>query len=248
MGLRFLLPRNSDLSPERTARLGKYLKKLSLSPKNLDLYHLALVHSSFAHEVHAPEENNQRLEYLGDSVISLIINDHLYRKYPGMSEGRMARIKSSLASEAALSRFSRDLGLGEMILLGRGEKQTGGKARASVLADGLEALVGALYMDRGWNAAYRFFVDLIQEQVRSLAQAGDVRDPKTRLQERLQRQGKSLPEYRVLAQTGPQHRQTFAVAVFAGSREIGRGEGTSRKKAEHQAALAALRASGDLDD
>jgi len=248
MGLRFLKPRNSDLSPERAARLGKYLKKLSISPKHLDLYHLALVHSSYAHEAGTPDQSNQRLEYLGDSVLSLIINDYLFRKYPGMSEGRMARIKSSLASEAALSRFSRDLGLGELILLGRGEKQTGGKARASVLADGLEALIGAVYMDRGWAQASRFFTDLIAEDVQRLALASDVRDPKTRLQERLQRQGKSLPEYKILSQTGPEHRQTFAIAVFAGSKEIGRGEGSSRKKAEHQAALAALRASGDNDD
>lgn len=245
MALRFLSrSKNPDLSPERTARLSRFLKKLKVSPKHLDLYHLAFVHSSFAHESGATEDN-QRLEYLGDSVLSLIINDHLFRTYPGMQEGRMARIKAQIASEAALSSFARGLGLTDVVLLGRGEKQTGGHSRPSIQADALEAFIGALYLDRGWNAVYRFTTDLIQSEVESLARASDVRDPKTRLQERLQRQGRPLPEYRLINQKGPAHRSVFEVAVIAGGREIGRGQGSSRKKAEHQAALAALKARED---
>lgn len=247
MGLRFLSSRKSDLSPERTARLGKYLKKLQIPAKSLDLYHLALLHSSFAHET-GQEADNQRLEYLGDSVLALIINDYLFRKHPGMTEGRMARIKAAVASEAALCRFARELGIGDLILLGRGEIQTGGKTRASILADALEALIGALYMDRGWNAAYRFVTELIHDEVQSLAALSDVRDPKTRLQERVQRQGRPLPEYRLIQKKGPEHKQTFEIAVFAGGREIGRGQGASKKKAEHQAALTALRHLGGKDD
>jgi ribonuclease-3 len=240
MGIR-LFRKTQDLPPDRKARLAVFAKKTHLPFKDLTLLHGALVHSSFAHEQKPPIPDNQRLEYLGDSVLGLIINDSLFRSYQNMDEGRMARIKASLASEQTLARAASRISLGEVLLLGRGEKQTGGKTRSSILADALEAVIGALYVDRGWQAVYTFVTELLADEIEKLSGREDVRDPKTKLQEYLQKQGKALPEYKLLGKTGPDHKSTFQISVSLSGKEIAQGTGESRKKAEHQAASNALK-------
>ncbi|MBL8022295.1 MAG: ribonuclease III [Leptospirales bacterium] len=241
MGLRFFSRRTQpETSPDRLAKLKSYCKLHHIPVTDYSLIHQALLHSSYAHESKPAVPDNQRLEYLGDSVLSLIVNDNLFRNYPEMSEGKMARIKATLASEATLAQAARSIELSDVILLGRGEKQTGGKTRASILADALEAVIGAVYLERGWDACYKFVSNLLGEKMRGLASQKDVRDSKTRFQEFIQRLKKPLPVYETVKSSGPDHKPVFEVAVMVGGREVGRGKGDSRKKAEHQAAENAL--------
>lgn len=186
-------------------------------------------------------DNNERLEYLGDAVLSFVVAELLFEAHPEASEGELSRYRASLVSGDALGAVALELGLGELLRLGEGELKSGGQRRASILADALEALVGAVYLDQGLDAARTVAARLLQRRLAELPGASELKDPKTRLQEWLQGRGLGLPEYKVMEITGEPHEQLFRVRCDVGELAItAEAEGSSRRRAEQEAASLVL--------
>jgi ribonuclease-3 len=202
----------------------------------------ALTHKSKAHEdPSGGVADNESLEFLGDAVLGLVVADALFRAFPAYSEGQKSKIKANLVSTAALAELADGLGLGDHMILGRGEEKTGGRRKPALLADTCEAIIAALYLDGGLEAARAFIMREIGQGIEDARQPGYFgRDHKSRLQERLQSLGRPLPAYRVLVETGPEHRKLFSVQVATGDRPLARGEGRTKKDAEQEAARLAI--------
>jgi ribonuclease-3 len=224
--------------PERLIleKAAAWLKaRLDYEFANDDLLLQALTHRS------APGSNNERLEFLGDSVLQLVMSELAFEKRPDATEGRLSRIRSSLVKDKTLSEIAMELDIGEHLLLGAGERKTGGHRRASILADALEAIFGAIYLDAGFEAARAVIMRAYGDRVRKLPEKAERRDPKSRLQEYLQGRQLALPEYRMERVTGKAHKQSFEVSCSVAEPQ-GRtfGKGTTRRDAEQQAAAALL--------
>jgi ribonuclease III len=203
-----------------------------------ELLAAAVTHRSRVAEAEAGE-NYERLEYLGDAVLGLLAADWLLRAFPEEGEGQLSRLKGYLVSEPVLARFARDLDLGAALRLGIGEERSGGREKPSLLADAFEALLGALYLDGGLEAAARVAAPLLEQGLASYERSV-VTDAKTALQELLQARGAEPPEYRLVEESGPDHVKHFRVECWGLGRRLGGGEGTSKKRAEQAAAAAAL--------
>jgi ribonuclease III len=201
------------------------------------LLELALTHRSFAYE-HGGIPTNERLEFLGDSILGQAVTVMLYRAYPHLDEGDLAKRRASLVSSAALAEVARGIGLGQYIRLGRGETLTGGREKASILADTVEALIGAVYLDSGGDAAAELVLRLLQPLLADPDRFGASMDPKTSLQELAARRGAGVPVYTV-TESGPDHAKVFIATVAVGTLVAAHGEGTSKKHAEMAAALEA---------
>ena len=209
------------------------IESLGLAFDDRELLVQALRHRS------AGRVNNERLEFLGDSILNLVISDHLYRRKPEASEGALSRLRASVVREETLAQVARRIGLGEYLVMGSGELKSGGHRRDSILADALEALIGALFLDQGFAPAHRWVQELFADELASLPDAQALKDSKTRLQEHLQRDRLSLPEYEVLGQSGQAHRQTFEVSCRVecdGTAFETTAKGSSRRRAEQTAA------------
>ncbi|MBN2643908.1 MAG: ribonuclease III [Desulfuromonadaceae bacterium] len=205
-----------------------------------DLLYQALVHKSYANESLGDlSACNERLEFLGDAVLDLIVARHLFREFPGRSEGELSRIRSELVSAPALAAVARRLDLGRYLLLGRGERMTGGGDKDNLLADALEALFGALFLDGGWAVALSVVEPLFS---RAAEQVGTRRsqDYKTRLQELAQAIYAEPPHYQLMDESGPDHQREYQVSVYCVGRELGHGCGRSKKAAQQQAAANAI--------
>lgn len=215
------------------ARLG-----LDLAEDRLDE---ALTHASFANERRGGCTDNQRLEFLGDAVLGLLVGETLMRRFPSAKEGELSLLRSLLVSAEALATWARRVGLGPALRVGRGADAAGERDRDNVLADAAEALVGAVYLDRGLEAA-RALADLVVAGLLADLEARGAagRDPKSELQERVQARGEPSPTYRIVGAEGPDHRREFIVAVEVRGQELGVGRGRSKKLAEQDAARAAL--------
>lgn len=201
----------------------------------------ALTHPSLAYETQRPHFDNQRLEYLGDAVLQLIFTDELYEQFPAFSEGQLTKSRSRLVSRDALWKFARQIKLSKFLLVGKGEESTRGKERASTLADAYEALIGAIYIDGGYEAAKAFVLSQCSEgDVEEATLEPDEANPKGRLQELLQAISPSSPSYRTLQQEGPSHALIFEVCVEWEEHMLGCGRGNSKKEAESNAAIQAL--------
>ena len=195
------------------------------------LFNQALTHRS------AAGVNNERLEFLGDAVLDFVISDAVYRARPGAPEGDLSKLRSSLVKDTTLAELAVDLGLGEHLILGSGEKKSGGHRRESILADALEAIFGAVFLDRGFEAAKEIIECVFAGRLEQLPDAGDLRDPKTRLQEWLQARGMRLPSYELLKVTGKAHKHRFEVSCTVDEiSSVTRGKSTTRRKAEQKAA------------
>ncbi len=215
-----------------TARLG-------YAPRDRTLFVVALTHRS------AEGPNNERLEFLGDSVLNLLLSERLYREFPMASEGDLSRLRARLVSEEPLAGIAQSMELGELLLLGSGELKTGGFRRQSILADAFEALCGALYLDGGLEAVRTTVGPMFESRIAALPEPSTLKDAKTRLQEFLQANGRALPQYTVKRTTGEPHAQIFLVSCAVPHASIETcGEGPSRRRAEQIAAQAALRALG----
>jgi ribonuclease-3 len=201
---------------------------------------LALTHRSWCAE-HPGEESNERLEFLGDSVLGLAVTDHLYAAYPGVTEGQLAKVRATVVSAATLGAVAADLDLGLALRLGRGEELSGGRHKQSILADALEAVIGAVYVDGGWSVARELVLGFLTERIAIAATGPGGEDFKTRLQELLARRLEAAPVY-VLAEEGPDHGKRFFATVRVNGRALGRGEGSSKKQAEQHAARSAWHA------
>lgn len=212
-------------------------KQLHYRFDDADLFRQALTHRS------ATGENNERLEFLGDAVLDFVISDALYRACPDADEGDLSRLRASLVRDASLAGIALELGIGEHLYLGGGERKSGGHRRDSILADALEAIFGAVYLDKGFEAAQALIEKLFSERLENLPHVDELRDPKTRLQEWLQARQLPLPDYELIEVKGQAHKQTFRVrGVVEGQEAEASGKGTSRRNAEQQAAERLLRA------
>jgi ribonuclease-3 len=201
----------------------------------------AMTHPSLAYESQRPHFDNQRLEFLGDAVLQLILTEDLYRMFPDFPEGRLTKLRSQLVSRRALARFALTIDLGSYVLLGKGEEATGGRRRMSTLADGFEALIGAVYLDVGYPGSRDLVLRLFQSEIEALAGSPEERNPKGELQECLQAIHPQAPSYRVLGESGPDHRKVFQAECSWRGLVLATGKGKSKKEAEARAASEALR-------
>jgi len=202
----------------------------------------AMTHPSLAYESQRPHFDNQRLEFLGDAVLQLILTEDLFKMFPDFPEGKLTKLRSRLVSRRALARFALTIDLGTYVLLGKGEEATGGRRRVSTLADAFEALIGAVYMDGGYELSRELVLRLFQSEIEALAGSPEERNPKGELQECLQAIQPEPPEYHVLSESGPDHRKVFLSQVSWRGTVLAVGRGKSKKEAEARAAGEALRA------
>lgn len=218
-----------------TGQADTLVARLGYEPRDHALFVVALTHRS------AEGPNNERLEFLGDSVLNLLLSDRLYREFPTASEGDLSRLRARLVSEEPLAEIAQSMQLGELLLLGSGELKTGGFRRQSILADAFEALCGALYLDGGPDAVRATIGPKFEARIAALPEPSTLKDPKTRLQEHLQANGRPLPVYTVKRTTGEPHAQIFLVGCSVAHASIEtEGVGPSRRRAEQVAAQAAL--------
>ena len=220
--------------------LSELQRRIGYKFKNTELLSLALTHSSYANEHHSQAKCNERLEFIGDSVLGFITADHLFRNY-NLPEGKLTKLRASLVCEQSLKIFAQEIGLGEFLLLGKGENSTGGRERPSILADAFEAVIAAIFLDGGIDTASDFVLRFVAREDHS---QDAFKDYKTVLQEIVQKNPEEVLEYYLADESGPDHDKTFTVEVHLNSNVIGRGEGRSKKAAEQEAARQALELMG----
>ena len=206
-----------------------------------NLLRLALTHPSVSHEQNQPLPHNQRLEFLGDSVLGLVLSRALYEKFPDADEGLLTKSRARLVNAVSLAAHGRSLNLGAHLVLSRGEENTGGRERASALADAFEALLGAIFMDGGFDVARAFILREFGADFSALELPSGIENPKGELQELLQAKSPAAPVYELISADGPDHDRNFICAVRHDGAELARGTGKSKKAAESDAALAALK-------
>ncbi len=225
------------MTSQRAAEDPKALDRaLGIRFKDAALRELALTHRSYAFENELPT-NNERLEFLGDAVLGIVVTDMAFREFPGMPEGELAKLRAAIVNMRALADVARDLGLGRYLLLGKGEEMSGGRDKSSILADAVEAILGAIYLDRGLDAARKLVDRLFRPRMIAYVRKdeGIERDYKTILQELASADLHALPEYRI-AERGPDHEKEFTATVHLSGKAWGSGIGRSKKEAEQQAA------------
>ena len=214
--------------------------------KNPALLTHALPHSSYANEHRSKgARSNERLEFLGDAVLGMISAEYIYGKYPELPEGEMTKLRASIVCEQSLYEFAEEIGLGELLLLGKGEVNGGGNKRPSVLADAVEAVLAAIYLDGGIDAAKGFILEFIIRKATVMAKSHTLVDYKTTLQEIVQKNHQETLSYHVKSESGPDHNKLFVIEVHINSNPIATGEGRSKKQAEQAAAKAALELMGE---
>jgi ribonuclease III len=223
----------------RPNRPSAALQALGVQAPATGLFELALTHRSFAFEQTDPVEHNERLELLGDSVVGLVVTQAIFDSYPHMTEGDIATLRASVVNTSALAALARSIDLGEWIRLGRGEEASGGRDKDSVLADAFEALVGAAYLEKGFQTVVEALVPLFADEIERVVTKGESLDAKGALQELTARENGHRPEYEVTS-SGPEHEKTFTARVFVEGRPVGNGTGRSKKEAEQNAAREAL--------
>lgn len=222
----------------------RLVEALGYEPRDESLLAQAFAHRSWCAE-HPDYESNERLEFLGDSVLGFVVADHVYRAEPGLDEGALTDVRKAVVNSVCLAEVAAELGLGEHLRLGKGEEQSGGREKPSILADAMEAVLGAVYLDGGLEPVRRLVVDLLGDRIQAVVDAGGGdQDHKSRLQERLATITTATASYAFDA-TGPDHARHFTVTVRADGHELGVGTGRSKKQAEQQAARAALELLGD---
>ncbi len=209
---------------------------IGYSFKDKTLLLKALSHSSFANEKHSPKDSNERLEFLGDSVLGFITAEYYYKNFT-LPEGELTRLRAATVCEKALYEFSKEIELSRFLFLGKGEDLTGGRNRASINSDAFEAVIAAIYLDGGMEEAKRFVLRFVEKHAKN---QGSFKDYKTKLQEVIQKNPEELLEYVLVDETGPDHNKTFTVEVHLNSNVIGKGIGKSKKNAEQEAAREAL--------
>ncbi|TCS89627.1 RNAse III [Keratinibaculum paraultunense] len=238
------------ISAKRKEDLDKLQKRINYYFKDLGLLNIALTHSSYSNEKNIKNNvNNERLEFLGDAVIGLVVSEYLYDRFKELPEGEMTKKRASIVCESSLAFAARKINLGKYILLGKGEEATGGRNRDSILADTFEALAGAIFLDGGLECVCRYLIDMFEEEVIYAISKGNLFiDYKTELQEVLQRKGKSKIEYVVDKEVGPDHKKKFYMNVIVENKIIGSGMGRNKKEAEHMAAKQALIRMGEKNE
>jgi ribonuclease III len=213
---------------------------LHLSFKNSELFQLAFVHRSYLNETRGQTASNERLEFLGDSILSFIVSRHLYQTYPVLAEGELTNLRSSVVKTTTLAMIAKNLHLGEYLLLSRGEEEGGGRTNPSILADVFEALLGAIVLDQGVPAAEKVIARELFPLIPIILSEKSYKDAKSSFQELVQNQTKLSPVYKVIMEEGPDHAKEFTVGVYVGNKLFGEGKGKSKQIAEQVAAARAL--------
>ncbi len=235
------------MSRDRAGHLRALEERLGRRFTDLGLLDRALTHTSRANEALSSRvRHNEPLEFLGDSVLGFVVSDLLHRRDPDGDEGTKSRIRARLVSSPSLAKRAEALGLPGLLLLGKGEEKTGGRKKAALWANAYEAMIAALYLDGGVDAAHRFVRDEFAAELAE-GDAGAIRDHKSALQERLQGAGRPVPDYVVVSEEGPSHRRQFRIECRIQGTAVSEGEGTSKKAAQQEAARLALEALGSLD-
>ena len=224
--------RRVDAGAEGAAALAE---RLGHTFGDLSLLQHALAHRSWCGEQDGGAPSNERLEFLGDAVLGLVVARYTYDRYPEFPEGKLAKVRSAVVNARVLAQVAGRLGVGEVLLLGRGEEGSGGRAKASILADALEAVLGAVYLDAGWEAAQTLVLRELGDAIARAGEEPDDFDHKSRLQEKAVRDGDGTPRY-VVEGSGPDHDRAYVAEVFLAGKSMGRGEGRSKKDAEQEAA------------
>lgn len=218
-------------------------KDISYTFSNKQLLHEALSHSSYANENRKSRNSNERLEFLGDSVLSIVVSQYLFEHFENFPEGELTKVRASLVCEKSLHKFAKSILLGEFIYLGKGEENTGGRQRPSILADAFEALIAAIFLDGGMEAARDFILKFMPDDI--VLENNDIlSDYKTILQEIIQQNPEERVIYKLVDEDGPDHCKLFTVNVCLNSNVIGEGKGKSKKQAEQMAAKEALKLMG----
>lgn len=232
---------------ERKKALQKLCVTLGFNIGDLKLLNVALTHSSYAHEKKdfSMDDYNERIEFLGDSVLGLIVSTFLYKKFPNLNEGEMTKVRARYVCEQALAGYARKIRLGEYLLLGKGEETSGGRERNSILADAFESVIGAFYLDSGFIVTEQLVQKIVAEELLKHEQKKIFLDYKTQLQEVVQRNTEHSIKYVVVAETGPDHNKKYQITVNINDLVMGEGTGKNKKEAEQLAAKMALAALED---
>jgi ribonuclease-3 len=238
-GLPFIAPVPDG---ERKRELQLFQKQARIRFRSLELLNLAFSHRSFANEQGDGVDNNERLEFFGDSVVGLVVSEYLVTALPDKNEGDMAKIKSFVVSEDSLADIAMRLRLDNFILIGKGEEYSGGRSKKALLADAMEAIIGAYYLDSGFRAVRSFIRELFIPEIDKVLEDRHRKDYKTLLQEYVQKRFRAYPRYRVVERKGPDHNRVFWIEVTVNNRTYGPGAGNNKKEAEQEAASLAYRA------
>ncbi len=210
--------------------------------KNRQLIDTALCHSSYANEhKDSSAECNERLEFLGDAILGLITGEYIYKKFPLWPEGKLTKLRAAVVCEAMLAKKGRELRINEMLRLGKGEEITGGRERSSIIADAVEAIIGAVYLDGGMESARKFVLDMLAPEIEEISGSFEAMDSKTMLQEIIQKDSMSPLEYDITGEKGPAHCKEFEAVVKHCGKVLGKGVGKSKKEAEQNAAAQAIK-------
>ena len=230
------------MQDKRKQQLVGFCTTQNIQMHDLELLDMALTHTSYAHEAkQTPKpQHNERIEFLGDSVLSVIVSTYMFKTFPGLAEGQLTKLRAHLVCEGSLYTFAKKIGLGELLLLGRGEELSGGRERPSILADAFESVLGAIYLDQGFAVAQRYLLTMMQPEIDYVCRNGIYTDYKTRLQEFLQRDGDVEISYQLMGSTGPEHNKIFTSEVSFEGKVIGVGQGRTKKDSEQHAAQQAL--------
>ena len=215
-------------------------EKIGYSFKNKALLIKAMTHSSFSSESKTPVECNERLEFLGDSVLKFILSETLYTDYPELPEGMLSKIRSRSEDKEALSAFSSEIGIGQFVLLGKGEEKQNGRTKPKILEDAFESLIGAMYLDSDIPTVKNFILPLIDKKIKTVVESGNIEDYKTKLQHIIQNEKGDELKYEVVGKKGPDNAPEYEVRVLINSMPYGKGKGQNRKEAEQNAAKEAL--------
>lgn len=221
--------------------LSKLMQKIGYQFKNTTLIEMALTHRSYSNENFLNKKfDNEKLEFLGDTVVNLVITEYLYKKEVRKSEGELAKLKSKIISEPVFASVASELGLGKYLKLSNGEELTGGRTRKSILGDAFEAIIGGMFLDSNYDTCKKVILNLLIDKINNLDEIDGIRDDKTHLQELFQKKYKKMPKYTLESSSGPDHRKIFTVVVTLDNEIYGRGTGTSKKIAEKRAAKMAV--------
>ena len=229
-----------EIDAERKQELQLFEKQAGVRFKKLELLNLAFCHRSFANERHNDIDNNEKLEFLGDSVLGLVVAEYLFNTLTDRAEGDLAKIKSFVVSEDSLAAIARDLRVDNFILIGKGEEFSGGRSKKALLADAMEAIIGAYFLDSGFKSSRRFILRYLVPEINKVLENKHRKDYKTLLQEYVQKKFKSYPKYVLMKKTGPDHSKTFWIEVRVNDETYGPGQGKNKKQAEQEAAKIAF--------
>ena len=230
-----------NFSEARMEQLDSLQDHIQFKFSDIKLLNKALTHKSYANENSEQLQHNERLEFLGDSVLDILVSDYLVKQYSEFTEGTLSKIRAAVVNETCLARLAKNIKLGNYLLLGRGENLSGGREKASILADTFEALAGAVFCDGRFDAASNIFLPLLVEEITKTAQSWSFRDFKSDLQEYTQNKLVCIPSYKVVREIGPDHAKKFEVVVIIKNEVEGKGFGRSKKEAEQAAAKMAMK-------